>query len=672
MKKSLFVLSGFIISFLGLYGQVYDEDTLTNKQLDEVVISAQYIPQSEKNAIYKVKIISAEVIEQKAATNLGELLQQELNIELSQNSVFGTSLEFQGISKENIKIHVDGVPVIGRLNGIIDLNQIDLSNVARVEIIEGPVSVFYGTDAMGGIINIITKKSPVGIMDSKVSAYYESINALDFNANLGYKFKENALRISGGYHYFKGLSTNEMTEDIRNKNWEKRNQYSVTAMYNRKIKNLNLRLNSNFSNQKNETLGDPDKPRGNIEDKDYFTRRIDNAINLTGPVFKDHFINIIGSYSNYNRYHNTYNVDTVTFESVLSDTDLKEDNVVKYNYGGVKAQIGKSQLSEKFNYAFGFDINFESTEGERILDLKQKLQTVALLASINYKVHANFEMQPSVRYSWNSSSKSFLSPAFNAKYHINENNQLRASYALGYRAPSLKELFLDLQMSIGPNTIVISGNEDLKVERSHAVNIYYTYKKHLDNSGMISIEPSFFFNNISNLIGLSETVDFKRHYINIDKFKSVGGKFNVTYNPIENLSLSTGYSLTGRYNKFTENFESDKFAFGHEVLARAHYNIEKIDLGFNLFYKYSSKRKTYSLNTTEDELIKATRESYNNLDFSISKSFFNQIWRISVGAKNILNVEDLETINDSGEAHSRDMQLWGRSFFVKTTFSFSK
>jgi len=193
MRTLIISFGLLLLSFNQLYAQEKAVDTLKVEQLNEIVVTAQYVPQSEKNAIYKVKVITAKTIERKAANNLRELLRQELNLDLAQNSVFGSSLALQGVSKENIKILIDGTPVIGRLNGIIDLSQINLSNIERIEIIEGPVSVFYGTDAMGGIINLISKKNQKETVEGNVSAYYESIDATNLNANVGYQFGKIAL-----------------------------------------------------------------------------------------------------------------------------------------------------------------------------------------------------------------------------------------------------------------------------------------------------------------------------------------------------------------------------------------------------------------------------------------------------------------------------------------------
>jgi len=670
--KLFLTFTGLVLSsFISLFAQEQIKDSTDIEQLKEVIVTAQYTPQSEKNAVYKVKSISAETIALKGASNLRELLQQELNIDLAQNSVFGTSVEMQGISKENIKILIDGVPVIGRLNGVVDLNQINLETIEKIEIVEGPVSVFYGTDAMGGVINLITKKDQEDAINGSVSALYESIEAINFNGNLGYKFDDNLIRVNGGYYHFNGLSTNDDPdlENQRNKNWEEREQYFGDFTFIAGLGDLSLRYNANLNNEKLISLGDPGR-FGRIKDKHYYTRRINNNINLTGKVLTNKFIDATVSFLDYRRHHDTFNIDPETLEETLSETDTREKNRVKYNYAGIKAQLGKSEISDNVNYAIGFDINEESTRGVRILDKKQSITTAAGFASLNYTFLEKYEIQPSARYTYNSSYKSLFSPALNFKASFNSNNTLRFSYANGFRAPSIKELYLDFHITAGPNTFVITGNEDLEVEESHSFNLYYTFRKELKNESSLTIEPSLFYNDITNLIALSELVNFKRHYINIDEFKSLGGKINADYKLNKALSIQAGFSYIGRYNKFNEDFDTDEFLYTPEFTSTINYAIEKIGLNAAVFYKYSGERTGFFIDEDTSELNKTTRDSFNNLDATLIKSFFKNSLLVSGGVKNILDVQDVETTNEIGEAHARDMQLWGRSFFIKTTFNF--
>ena len=167
------------VSFVGyetLYDTIYEARDYTFQlkptvfNMNEVVVTAQYTPERADKSIYKVNLISSRQIEEKSANNLNDLLGSELNFRVAQDGALGSQLSIQGLSGEHIKFLIDGVPVIGRMNGNIDISQLNLYNVDHVEVIEGPMSVVYGSNALAGVINIITKQNMNGSVRANASA----------------------------------------------------------------------------------------------------------------------------------------------------------------------------------------------------------------------------------------------------------------------------------------------------------------------------------------------------------------------------------------------------------------------------------------------------------------------------------------------------------------------
>ncbi|MBK7944011.1 MAG: TonB-dependent receptor [Flavobacteriales bacterium] len=152
-------------------------------RLEPFVVTGQYAPGSVEGAVQKLRVIDAQRIRRMAANNLGDALRNQLNIRLSQDNLLGSSLSMQGLGGENVKVLIDGVPVTGRQNGNVDLSQLDLTGIERIELVEGPLSVSYGTNALAGTINLITKKSGVAPSTLRASVYTEHIGRL--NATLG-------------------------------------------------------------------------------------------------------------------------------------------------------------------------------------------------------------------------------------------------------------------------------------------------------------------------------------------------------------------------------------------------------------------------------------------------------------------------------------------------------
>jgi len=153
----------FVIVLLMTIRASAQNDSVNNvKQLAEVVVTGQYKPQSVKQSVYQVRTITKEQIQKQAASKLQDVLNNQLNIRFSQDlSTGGSDISMLGLSGQNVKILLDGVPMTGRqgTSNEININSIEINSVERIEIIEGPMSVIYGADALAGVINIITKKA---------------------------------------------------------------------------------------------------------------------------------------------------------------------------------------------------------------------------------------------------------------------------------------------------------------------------------------------------------------------------------------------------------------------------------------------------------------------------------------------------------------------------------
>lgn len=178
-----------LIGYNEIKFQLNGNDTTINlspneNNLNEVVVTGEYNLTTSDKSVYNIRVIDAKEIEAKQSSSLADLLNTQLNIRLSEDNILGTGLSINGLNGQNIKILIDGVPVIGRENGNIDLSQILLSTVERIELIEGPMSSMYGTDAIGGLINIITKQSSKNRTEGNANALYESDGRYNFDGNV--------------------------------------------------------------------------------------------------------------------------------------------------------------------------------------------------------------------------------------------------------------------------------------------------------------------------------------------------------------------------------------------------------------------------------------------------------------------------------------------------------
>src|SRR5690606_33101151 len=161
LNKNNFVI--YFSLFLGsiAFGQETLKDSTKVEQLNEVVVTGQYQPQSIKKSVHNVIIINRDQIEKQAANTLADLLNFNLNLTIIPNSQSGKStISFFGLDAQYFNIMVDNIPIVSDsgLGNNIDLTQINLDNIERIEIVEGAMGVEYGANAVSGVINIITKK----------------------------------------------------------------------------------------------------------------------------------------------------------------------------------------------------------------------------------------------------------------------------------------------------------------------------------------------------------------------------------------------------------------------------------------------------------------------------------------------------------------------------------
>jgi outer membrane receptor for ferrienterochelin and colicins len=156
-KTLLFVLALFTTT---AYSQ---QDSARVNELDAVVVTGQIQPQSMRQSVYRIRTISQERIRLRAATDIAGILNNEPGIRFSTDFALGeTDISLMGMGGQNVKILLDGIPLVDRGSTRQSLSQVDINTVERIEIVEGPMSVVYGSDALAGVINIITRKTKAG------------------------------------------------------------------------------------------------------------------------------------------------------------------------------------------------------------------------------------------------------------------------------------------------------------------------------------------------------------------------------------------------------------------------------------------------------------------------------------------------------------------------------
>jgi outer membrane receptor for ferrienterochelin and colicins len=641
-------------------------------QLNEVVVTAQYQPTRMEASVQKIKIIDKEKIQQMGAVNLRDVLTNQLNVRLQQDNVLGCTMNMQGISGENVKILVDGVPIIGRLNGNIDLTQINMNNVERIEIIEGPLSVQYGTNALAGTINIITKKGIKNTQTVGITSYYESIGTYNLTGDATFSRKKYTVQLSGGRNYFDGWSATDplvdfprptIADSTRHKQWKPKEQYFASVGYHYQFKKIGIAYKSDYFNEKVTNRGYPRAPYGETSFDDYyFTNRIDNSINVNGNLSKNWKVVSTTSFNYYKRIKKTVYKDLTNLEEQLSSSN--DQDTSRFTLLMSRASFIHAKDSTKLNYEVGYDVNYESVLSKRIEKRIQNMGDYALFATAEYKPFQQLVIKPGIRYAYNTNYVSPFVPSINLKWNIAPKHNVRASYARGFRAPTIKELYFYF-VDINHNII---GNEKLKSENSTNYSVSYNYNTPIKNV-TYKLDVSLFYNDMFNLITLAQITGTEYSYVNIGRYKTIGAQLSTTIN-YKKLTIQLGFNYTGTYNKLSESTSLAPFNYSPEALSNISYHFSKQKMTISIFYKYNGKLPGYVL--VNETIQQRFMDDYQLMDATISKLFFKDHISLVVGCKNVFNVQNIASNLSSGVHSSNATSValaTGRNYFIKMSLN---
>jgi outer membrane receptor for ferrienterochelin and colicins len=644
--------------------------------LQEIVFTGQFRPQNADQSIYKVGVVSSEQIKSRAANNLCDLLSTNLNVRINQEGVLGSDLYIQGLSGEQVKILIDGVPVIGRQDGFIDLTQLSLYNVDHIEIIEGPMSVVYGSNAMAGAINIITKENSLDQFSASAKTYYESVGQYNVSAELSIHQNQQTFSFSGDRNFFGGYSTDLSKRSyLFNPNL----QYDGNLSYICSIGKNRLKIKGTWFNEEYRMLGDLVSPNyEKATDVYYYTTRLNETADWRANFTKTTSLNVLMGHSTYQLVQNTFSNDLVTLTKTL--TESSQQDTTKMEYLMMRTTYAMS-TSEKFDFQAGTDLNFESIDGKREQGYKE-IGDYAGFVNIKYSILPNLVFQPGARIIYNTRFSAPLIYSFHTRWDPSTNLTFRASYAKGFRSPSLKELYLVFRDGGAHN---VTGNDTLKPEYSNSINTSASYHIQLSDY-FLSCEFSVFYNHIKNKIDyLYYTSDATMaHLINLpgSGYKTKGLNLNLGCIWKQRFSINTGLDFLC-LSKLPDN---NQFFYNKNVTADVSYKIPQYQLKFSLFYKYNGEFTLYSPRYTgtstydASNIITSYISGFHTMNLSVSKSFLKETIDLNTGIKNIFNNKTIYASLEGNSAHSSlgtgntnsASVGWGRTFFISLVYHFKK
>ncbi len=498
--------------------------------------------------------------------------------------------------------------------GNVNLDQIDPSTIERVEIVNGASSALYGSNAIGSVINIITKKSQDKFRGG-ADVIYESYNTLKTRANIAARTGRFSAQASG----FRNSSDGYDIEDG-----------AYTAKY--QDYGADLKLGYDISDRTQVAA------TGRI-----FTHETYNPSNSTNTIhpyamslayganathISENKKNTIGASVNFNNYFD-YNI------LELRDDQKVLENKIDY----LTARVTDTYIAnEKFEVVGGLEYNYETTYATSTLGANatsKSINDANVFAQGDWEVVKNLDLVLGARYTHNSQFGAAFTPKFAAMYELGA-FKFRGSVGSAYRAPSIKELYYDFDHQ---GMFWVYGNADLQAEKGLHSSLSAEFTK-----GGVNLSVSPYLNDISNKITQYSVVDQGQtslYYKNVSSATLKGVDFNLSARLFKVLVLNANYSYCDAKDNSTGlQLEGNT---KHSGTASLTWNGEIARSPFSLMLsgRFSSPQ-IYGETQEDGSVLFENSKSYNIWKVALTKPFKIKSHTITFSAKvdNILEFSD--------------------------------
>lgn len=676
------------------------------QQLGEVVITANRSERKMGNVAVPVQLLSQQTIRKTGSQRLQDILQEQTGVTIVNSNLgsslngypnpFGQGVQMLGLDPAYTLILLDGEPLIGRNGGILKLGRLSTGNIKQVEIVKGPSSSLYGSEAMAGVINIIT------LPPQKQNIELQLHNATNntWGSTLSYS---NRLNKTGVQFFINRYSSSgyDLDRNIYGKTVdpfrEWNGQLKITHDFSSKVQLLATARNFDSKQDNNYQIlwqGNPAVAKGYTSEKDQ-----SGFLQLRWQVKPERKIYFR---TFYDRYRNNSFVN-------LDKTTTRFDETT-FNQSILKPEVQFERSRGKNNYVAGVGSYIEMIDASRYAG-KRNLATLYAFTQKEWSLaHDKLTLIAGGRIDKRNDFDAKLSPRLGLAYRPNSNWKFTASSGFGFKAPDFRHLYLSFYNSqigyslIGAKELATQlqqlqqqgllapgaditpyiGSYDLKAETSFGSHVGAQFKNE-----KWTAELGLFRNDIKNLIE-NFALPFSRSngqpvfsYHNIGRVYTQGIETSVKYRLLKNVSLCAGYQFLDAKDKdVLEEIDANKLYkrdpstfvttlvkhseyFGlfnrsrHTANFKAEYNSEKT--GWNVYaraiYRGQFGFTDLNGNAIADDPTEMVK-GFWMLNIAASKSF-NHGFAVQCGVENLLDYTN----------PSRLSNIAGRLFFINISYS---
>ncbi|MFV0536280.1 MAG: TonB-dependent receptor [Dysgonomonas sp.] len=508
-------------------------------KLNEVVVTGTGTHNKLKNSPIAVDIISQKELQNVSFPSFeNTMMALTPSLSFTPNAM-GSNLQLNGLSNKYVLILVDGKRLAGDVSGNIDLSRINMQNIKRIEILKGAASSLYGSEAIGGVINIITDKPKDQISVSSNTRYAEWGQ---FNQSLNLDINSKWLNSSTSYQRNQADGWQLNPQEIKSGKLVDTYKQPVNPYYSDVLtQRFTVDANKSLSMYVEGSLFDRKLKRS--ASYDYSLKYKDYSIGAGAKyMLKNKAVINLDMYTDNFDYLKVYTADSKTYK--VDDETLERRQ--KYYDANLKGSFNAGNYN-RITLGTQYQVNYLDSKSD-IADGSRDVYTLSLYAQDEIRLlNKKLQLVPGIRYARNETFKNRLTPKMATMYSLDHFN-FRASYAAGYRAPDLKYLFSNTESkaSNGKTTLAMA-NRNLNPESSN----YYSLNAEYFNS-FFNLSVNGYINDVKNLIKLVDIdpipteyegkFDNVKQYTNASKVKIKGLDINLNSYFGYGLSLGLGYS----------------------------------------------------------------------------------------------------------------------------------
>ena len=554
-------------------------------------------------------------------------------------------VSINGVGNAGVLVLINGRRYLGR-NGVGDFNleDLDLTGVERIEVVKGAGSALYGTDALGGVINIITKKSKPGTQNS-----FELVGGShsDFRVSDTFSRRESGygFELIGSLRTFDGYDLDPedpQTQGEPSSEWldlqvNGDRQFSDSVVGSLFTSYARREVDNNFFSGATQLAED-------VYDQQLDTVRYMVSPELDVTLSPSTFLNVVLTHGKYERDENRVYPDRTEMLSPWQEWNTEGKAALRQSWNALEQdqllQVGGEFRNQKMDRANLRRPGTDSTEVDRDLTVAWFQQELNL--------GPRFTLTGGVRYDDDSEYGSETSPRFSAVFAASEKTRLRASYGHGFRAPRFGELFIDLGF-------FFVGNPDLQPETSDSLTAGFTYV-----SDRVKASIDYFDTELDNAIAF----DFSGFPFAPITYRNIPGiSTRQGFNTELAVDLPGGFTPSIAYSKLDAE-DSDGESLAGFAEDSAFFKLLWQDPGrglrANLRAEYRSEENASSDGTF------APSYTLWNLQASKSLQAGGRRYRLWARADNLTDETGLFRRDDAGNPIPGELQVWedGRNFRV--------